>query len=464
MSWLLNQIKNNPNANYVYLGKQVFTFSEINDTVQIYAQELLRNGIQSKNKVLICLPNDLDLLEIILACFEIGAIAVPISPQLTIKECNEYIDVVNPSIIISNWNFESRCKGNQIPKILVEEIMNTSRGCGIVQNGYKWNKNDVAVIIGTSGTTNTPKAVQLTYSNFEVSCSNWNEFLLFDESDQFLCCLPLYHVGGLAVIIRALIYGFSINIINQFKPENIIHAMEQHAITIVSLVPTMLKRILDIHAGLGNLKKLRWILLGGGPSHVKLLDLCIYEKLNVVKVYGMSETCSGTIGLKLLEEPKNKLFAGRPFGKTKVWVENNEIYLSGPMVMKGYVGGVEVNGVHNSHDLGMVNNDGLVFLDIRRKDLIISGGENINPIEVEEALVNIDGIIDAAVIGLEDEDWGQKVVAYVEFKSSPLVNELIINKLKYTLSTYKIPKEFISVSSIPRNEIGKIKYDKLRIS
>ena len=103
----------------------------------------------------------------------------------------------------------------------------------------------------------------------------------------------------------------------------------------------------------------------------------------------------------------------------------------------------------------------LIFLDIRRKDLIISGGENINPIEVEEALINIKGITDAAVIGIEDEEWGQKVTAFIVQKKDIIETDMIYNKLKKYLSSYKIPKNIIEVPSIPRNELGKIEYNKL---
>ena len=175
----------------------------------------------------------------------------------------------------------------------------------------------------------------------------------------------------------------------------------------------------------------------------------------------MSETCSGTVGLKLLDEPQNKLYAGRPFNGAKIWTENDELHISGPMVMKGYAGEPETNGTHNSHDLGRIDEDNLIFLDIRRKDLIITGGENVNPIEVEEALIKIEGITDAAVVGVEDEDWGQKVIAYIVNSEFGIRNLELRMKLKNELSNFKIPKEFIQVLSIPRNELGKIEYGKL---
>ncbi len=121
----------------------------------------------------------------------------------------------------------------------------------------------------------------------------------------------------------------------------------------------------------------------------------------------------------------------------------------------------ETNGIHNSHDLGRIDDD-LLYLDIRRKDLIISGGENVNPLEVEECILKVNGISDVAVVGKVDDEWGQKVTAYIVHKSVPIEDELFHRELKKALSPYKIPKEYIQVSHIPRNELGKIVYKKLK--
>ena len=462
MSWLQNQVNQNPEKLFIQFGDNQFSYLDIAEMVQTYSRSLLRENIQPQDRILIYLPSGVELIEIIFACFEIGAVAAPISPKLTEGERNVIIDKIQPKLIITNWNQKLPDSPSQIPVSYIEELPNASSGCSVITNDFKKKLNDICAIILTSGTTGIPKAVQLTYGNFDASCNNWNEFLQFQSNDQFLCCLPLHHIGGLAVMLRALMFGFSVNLVSTFEAKLVLDTIIKYPVSIISLVPTMLKRILDLEGGLKAIKSLRWILLGGGPSPEYLLDLCIKEKLNIVKVYGMSETCSGTVGLKLLDEPQNKLYAGRPFNGAKIWTENNELYISGPMVMKGYVGEAATNGHHNSHDLGQVDNGNLVFLDIRRKDLIITGGENVNPLEVEEALLQIEGITDAAVIGVEDVEWGEKVVAYIVNSEFGIRNSEFRMKLKGRISDFKIPKEFIQVSSIPRNELGKIVYEKLR--
>ena len=460
MNWLQKQVQQNLQTLFIQQGNYSYSFIDIADIVQTYSHSLLKEGIQPYDRILIYLPSSTQMAEIILACFEIGAIATPISVMLSERERRDVIEKITPALIITNWEYKASFNSYSLPLTPIEELPNSARGCSIVKNSYKQNSDDIAVIILTSGTSGIPKAVQLSYGNFETSCSNWNKFINFEHSDQFLCCLPLHHIGGLAVLIRALMYGFSVSLINEFQVEVVLKTIQNHTVTIISLVPTMLKRILDLDGGLKVLQSLRWILLGGGPSPEYLLDICIKEKLNIVKVYGMSETCSGTVGLKLLDEPSNKLYAGRPFPGAKVWTENDEIHISGPMVMKGYVGETETNSTFNSHDLGRIDDDNLLFLDIRRKDLIVTGGENVNPIEVEECLMNVEGISDAAVVGIDDDEWGQKVTAYIVTTS--FENELLHSELKKSLSPYKIPKEYLQVSHIPRNELGKIAYEKLR--
>ena len=461
MSWLQKQVNKNPEKLFIQFGDNQCSYLDIAEMVQTYSRSLLRENIQPQDRILIYLPCGVELIEIILACFEIGAVAAPISPKLTEGERNVVIDKIQPKLIITSWNKKLPDFPSPIPVSCIEELPNASSGCSVIKNDYIYNRDDITAIILTSGTTGIPKAVQLTYGNFEASCNNWNEFLKFQSNDQFLCCLPLHHIGGLAVMLRALMFGFSVNLVSTFEAKLVLDTIIKYPVSIISLVPTMLKRILDLEGGLKAIKSLRWILLGGGPSPKYLLDLCIKEKLNIVKVYGMSETCSGTVGLKLLDEPQNKLYAGRPFNGAKIWTENNELYISGPMVMKGYVGEAATNGHHNSHDLGQVDNGNLVFLDIRRKDLIITGGENVNPLEVEEALLQIEGVTDVAVIGVEDVEWGEKVVAYIVNSEFGIPSSEFRMKLKGQISDFKIPKEFIQVSSIPRNELGKIEYKKL---
>ena len=461
MSWLRTQFQKNPEKLYIQHKNKKYTFLDLHDMVQIYTRALLKEGIKPGDRVVIWLPSEIEMIEVILSCFEIGAIICPLSRRFTDGEKNKILKILEPRLIITSWIDLELFIKKSYSVIAIEELLNSSGGCAVFNNSYKKNQDDICAIIQTSGTEGLPKSVQLTYGNFDNSCNNWNNFLHFQPSDQFLCCLPLNHIGGLAVLIRGLIFGFSVNVVSSFESKTILNTIEAHPISIISLVPTMLSRILAFDNGLEYLKSLRYILLGGGPSPKSLLNYCIKTKLPIIKVYGMTETCSGTCVLDLLKEPENKLYTGRPFPNTKIKIINNEIHISGPMVMQSYLGSETTNGIHNSHDLGYIEDNGLLFLDIRRKDLIISGGENVNPREIEENLVGLVGILDAAVVGISDNEWGQIVTAYIVVSNNEYSDKIIKLALSKKLANYKIPKKIIRVSSIPRNEIGKIIYSKL---
>ena len=347
--------------------------------------------------------------------------------------------------------------------IYIEEFPSIAKGCQNYKTNIKINKDDIATIMLTTGTTDLPKAVQLTYNNFESSCNNWNNFLNFNNKDNFLCCLPIHHIGGLAVLVRALIYNFSIHLAESFNSKLLYQLLNKNSITLVSLVPTMLDRIIKESNGLASLKKTRAILLGGGAASESLLNKCLKNKIPIVKTYGMTETCSGIVGLWIDQKPSKKHFSGYPFSDVSIKIINDEIIISGPMVMKGYLNGSESNGIHNSKDIGWMDEEGILFIEMRRKDLIISGGENINPKEVEKILIAIDNISDVCVVGIDDKEWGQKVIAYISLHnpSISLKKEKIKNILLKNLSYYKIPKEFITLKHIPRNEIGKINFNEL---
>ena len=247
-----------------------------------------------------------------------------------------------------------------------------ARVCQVYESNYSIKKNDVAAIILTSGTTDIPKAVELTYQNFEASCQNWDSFLNFKNNDQFLCCLPLHHIGGLAVLVRALIYDFSINLAESFNSDLLYNLIKANPVSIVSLVPTML----EIHKpDRIDYITIEAILLGGGPASNKLLDKYLKNKLNIVKTYGMTETCSGIVGLWIKDYPSKKESSGKPFKDVKIKVINNEVHIKGPMVMKGYLNEKKNNEYHNSKDIGWLDKDNNLFIKMR-KDLIVSGGEN----------------------------------------------------------------------------------------
>ena len=175
MNWLEKQVKEIPQELFIQESNQAYSYLDVAEMVHAYSQALLREGIKPFDHILIYLPGGVELAEVILACFEIGAIAVPISTKITGYECKNITDEILPRVIITNWKMMNSFADYSYPRINIEELLNSSGGCGLLKNEYVKNNEDVCAIILTSGTTGLPKGVRLTYQNFESSCNNWNE-------------------------------------------------------------------------------------------------------------------------------------------------------------------------------------------------------------------------------------------------------------------------------------------------
>ena len=463
ITWFQNRLKNHPNSSFIIFQNKSYSISNISGNILSIQKVFSASGIKPKDRLIILLPNGIEIIETILACFEMGVIAVPISTKFTDIELIKIIKMINPVSIITNWELSSRVNNLGVSILEVEEFPSIARICQVYKPINNIKKTDVAAIILTSGTTDIPKAVQLTYENFEASCRNWDSFLTFNCEDQFLCCLPLHHIGGLAVIVRGLIYGFCINLAESFSANLIYELIKKYPISIVSLVPTMLEKIVNKKDGINCLLPLKAILLGGGPASDKLLDISFQNQLNLVKTYGMTETCSGIVGLWIKNNPGKKQFSGIPFPEVQLKIKNEEVYIKGPMVMKGYLNEADNVGFYNSQDIGWLDKNNNLFIKMRRKDLIVTGGENVNPKEIETVLLKINKVNDCVIIGVSDQEWGQRIIAYLStIDNNKIDKKELINKLSKELSKYKLPKEFIFVEFISRNEIGKVKLEDLK--
>jgi o-succinylbenzoate---CoA ligase len=301
-------------------------------------------------------------------------------------------------------------------------------------------------VIHTSGTTGGPKAVELTYANHVASAAASADALGVDPDDRWLCPLPLHHVGGLAVLIRSVINRTTAVIHERFDAERVKHSLEAGEVTLASLVPTMLARLRE--AGLRETPGLRAIALGGGPIPTGLLEWARDTGIPVVPVYGMTETCSQIVAGT----------PGRALRGVKVEIASDgEILVRGPMVARGELG---VDGWLHTGDLGRIDADGRLHVEGRVKELIVTGGENVAPLEVEQALLAHPAVVDAGVAGLPDPDWGEAVTAFVVL-GRPATGEELRDWCRGRVAAHKVPKRIEVVDQLPRNAAGKLLRDRL---
>jgi len=343
-------------------------------------------------------------------------------------------------------------------------------------------RDDTQLVMFTSGTSGEPKAVRLTVGNLVASATASAFRLGVDPDDRWLCCLPMYHMGGLAPVVRSALYGTPVVIQRAFDPTTTARVLEDYSITGVSLVPTMCKRLLD--AGWEPTDTLRFVLLGGAPASSELLERCRERDVPVCPTYGMTETAS-QIATALPEEvAAHEGTVGQPLLFTDVTVvdetgaaveagEQGELVVSGPTVTPGYLDDAHTDaafgdrGLHTG-DIGYRDADGRLWILNRRSDRIVTGGENVDPGEVVAALRDHPRVEDAAVVGLEDEEWGERVAALVvpdadsSSADSTIEPRALLAHCDDHLAGFKQPKTVGIVDALPRTASGTVDRDAVR--
>jgi o-succinylbenzoate---CoA ligase len=382
-------------------------------------------GLGARGRVALVLPASEEFVVALHGCLLAGVAAVPIDVRLGEQERAERM--AGAEVVVSE---PLRGTGPMVPS--------------------KSGRDPVVAVMHTSGTTAAPKPVALTYGNFQASALGSAGALGLDPAERWLCPMPLAHVGGLSIPIRSAIYATTLVLHGRFDTEAVLSELMDPArrITMVSLVPTMLARLLD--AGLERPPTLRWALLGGGPTAPALLDRAATAGVPVAPTYGMTETCSqvATFGWPL------------PGAEITLRDPDQEILVRGPMVSAGALAD---DGRLHTGDLGRFDERGRLEIVGRKADTIISGGENITPVEVEAALLAHPAVGDAGVFGRPDPEWGEAVVAAVVLRDGLAVGDEELREFcAQRLAGFKLPKAFEFRERLPRTESGKLLRRELR--
>ncbi len=306
-----------------------------------------------------------------------------------------------------------------------------------------------ATLIHTSGTTAEPKPVALTIGNWTWNALGSALALGLHRDDRWLCTLPLSHVGGLAILIRNAIYGTTVVLHERFNTAAALTAIERDRVTLASLVPTTLARLLD--AGLKAPNPLRVALIGGGSLPPVLAAQAQEAGIPVAQTYGMTEACS-QVTTSLPGEPET---AGRPLLGQQVRIaDDDEILVRGPTVAPGVA---DVDGWLHTGDCGQDDTQGRLTITGRKADTIVSGGENVAPAEVEAALLTHPAVADAGVYGRPDRQWGEAVVATVVLHDGAQAEaEELRAHVASQLARFKVPKEIAFATKLPRTAAGKL--------
>jgi o-succinylbenzoate---CoA ligase len=516
-NWLRQRALLTPRRVAIEYRNQTVTFAELYATVLETAGALVRCGVHRGDRVAFLLQNGWQLPCLVHAVSEAGAVSVPLNTRLTRPELVWQMEDAGVKLCIYDTAHAEQAEliAEQIkekqPHMKLLDVNDIVRMCkqalpderkenrlGAEQNlplhhgtahtsaasfRTEYLLDDTHTILYTSGTTGRPKGVQLTYGNHWWSAIGSMLNLGLREDDSWLVCLPMFHMGGLSILMRGVIYGMKVVILDRFDERAVNEELLRKRVSIVSVVNTMLQRMIE-HldaggSGGGYPETLRCILLGGGPANRALLEKCAARSIPVFQSFGMTETASQTVTLAP-EDALHKIgSAGKPLFPAQIKIvkdgrqlspgEVGEVVVKGPNVMRGYWQRPEANrrtlreGWLYTGDLGYVDEEGYLYVVDRRQDLIISGGENVYPAEIEAVLNEHPAVLEAGVTGVKSEKWGHVPVAFVRCHPAQSTDEtVLLQHCAQRLARYKLPVRIYFVKQpLPRNAMNKLLRRKL---
>ena len=394
------------------------TYSELVTRARAVTYGLSERGVKVGDHVALALPAGTDFVAAVHGCWFAGAVPVPVDLRLSPEE---------------------RATRAGAAPVVDRPLSGRARAASVV--GLELDS--VATVMHTSGTTAAPRRIALTYGNWLWSALGSAVALGLDRDERWLCPMPLVHVGGLSIPIRSAIYGTTAVLHERFDTEAVLAMLmdREQRITVVSLVPTMLARLLE--AGLRRPPTLRWALVGGGPTADMLLERARAAGVPVAPTYGMTEACSQIAT------------HGWPLTGLEIRIhEDGEIVVRGPTVAPG---SLAPDGWLHTGDLGRFAEHSRLAITGRKADTIITGGENVAPTEVEAVLLAHPAIADAAVHGRSDAQWGEAVVATVVPRDGAVVDEQELRAFcARRLAPYQVPKAVQFAAELPRTASGKL--------
>jgi O-succinylbenzoic acid--CoA ligase len=457
--WLAARAAQDPSGLCLIAGDDRVTFAELDEAVARAAGALVRAGVKAGARVALWGAHDVPTIRAMWAVPRTGAVLLPLNTRLTEREATHQVVDAAVSLVLGHGDQPDLGK----PTMRLEDLAGDRPHRGDPPHGDTPHS-----VVYTSGTSGAPKGVILTWANFEAAAAASATVLEHRPTDRWLAVLPLYHVGGMSILFRSARQGGAV-VLDEFNPGRVAARLQEGRITLLSLVPTMLSRILEVNAG--PFPGLRAVLLGGGPVSESLLARAAAGRVPVLSTYGLTEAASQVATVPLAAAlARHKVAAPVPGMEVRI------VDPDGEEVRSGNAGRIQIRGravspgyLHEkarspgswftTGDLGRLEADHSLEVLGRADDTIVSGGENVYPVEVEAAIEENPAVVEAAVYGIDDPEWGQVVAATVV---APGLDEQDLDRfLRSRLAGFKIPTRWSFVASIPRTGLGKIDRSRL---
>ncbi|GAA0465006.1 o-succinylbenzoate--CoA ligase [Alkalibacillus silvisoli] len=473
LNWLTKRAELSPTQDAVVLKDgTTYSFEQLKNHAKHMAKYLMDLGVSQGDHVAVIAKNSYRFLITVHALNYVGAVSFLINTRLTNQEIDFQLKDGQVKYLLFDENLKQQISELDHQGIQLTNIHQCPlEVADISQVEDEINLNNKSHILYTSGTTGEPKGVQLTYNNHWWSANASLLNLGLYAYDRWLLSLPMFHVGGLSIVYRSVIYGIPIHLHETFDVEAIHHDLTERNVTIVSVVTVMLEQLLERLGEERYPDHFRCMLLGGGPAPKGLLEQAKEKAVPVYQSYGMTETASQFCTLDNANALTKIGSAGKPLFTNQLKIVHNEtelpphevgeIVVKGPTVTMGYYKRDDENdktlqnGWLKTGDLGYFDDEGFLYVVDRRKDLVISGGENVYPAEIESVLKSHPKVKDAGVVGQSDDKWGQVPVAFIVPKSSIDFVELE-EFCSSQLAKYKVPKGWHKIDVLPRNASKKL--------
>lgn len=480
----------------VVFGNRRTTYRDLNSRIDQVANGLLALGVRSKERVAVIDTNSDQFYEIWLGSARIGAVVVPLNSRSTSSEVVTVLTDCSARVVFSGSDYIPLLEQAKAELGFVEKVIATGDDFARWRNSQQLTEpsttskiNEVCIQLYTSGTTAKPKGVQLTNANLTstfapTDVTRPSPWTSMNADDVVMCVLPHGHVAGAGAGLSGLHAGSTLVVFKDFNPAQLIRAIKSEGITVLMVVPMMVRALVaSLPKDSRDCQSLRLVVYGAAPMATESLleAMSALPHAQFGQVYGLTET-NGPITYLSPSDHREiaegnihlALSCGRPLPDTDVKVvgadggelpfgEVGEVIGRGPQVMKGYWNrdvdnsAVLRGGWVYSGDLGYVDEKGYVFLHDRKKDMIVSGGENVYPAEVENALFSCPAVAEAAVFGVPDPKWGEAVKAAIVLKPGAMANEdEVLAFLKGRIAGYKVPKSVDFLDALPRNATGKV--------
>lgn len=471
-NWLQKRVLLSGGKTALYYQGAQYSFADLKAQADTWSEKLQGLSLPPKAPVGILGANTLATYTLILACWQLGRPIALFNFRLAPAELTTQLKDAQPAVLLvddSLPDWPGTLAHLPGPILSYPQLAQGPRAS--FTPVAEFNNHQVADVMYTSGSTGTPKGVLQTFGNHFYSAIGTGLNFKLTSDDAWVCAVPLFHISGLSILLRSLIYGLGVYLEPKFDPVHINQILVDQQGTIVSVVPYMLQQLLaHLPAGAHYNPHFKCLFLGGGPIDPQTLERCVQRGIPVVQSYGMTETASNVVALSFADAPNHIGSAGKALFPVDLAIDSahpqtpGEILLKSPTLAPGYLhqpaayqAKFTAAGWFKTGDVGYLDEAGFLYIKGRLDTMFISGGENIFPNEITAVYSAFPGVAQVAVIGQIDAKWGAVPVALIKPEAAVQLAAAALRQFgQARLAHYKVPKRFYQVADLPKTGNGKL--------